>query len=110
VPPEPIRFGDVWLVKTPGQPDPTHREPYLIISSGTYNEAPMRRVLACQVVVRDPRRGEIAEPIPGYGTALLDRVEWLWREWLDDVPGTFPRIPASRHDDVHRVICNLIGP
>jgi hypothetical protein len=106
VPPEQVRYGDVWLVKVPGQ-DP---EPYLIVSSDVYNAAPLPRVIACRVVGRDPRRGEIAEPIPGYGAALLDRVEWLWREWLEDRPPLHPAVPAHRHAEVHRMICNLIGP
>jgi hypothetical protein len=106
VPPEPLRFGDVWLVKVPGQ----DAEPYLIVSSNTYNDAPLPRVLACKVVRREQRRGEIAEPVPDYGTALLDRVEWLWREWLQDRPGEGPAVPAFRHAEVHRLICNLIGP
>lgn len=105
-PHEQIRFGDVWLVKIPGA-DP---EPYLIVSSDTYNEAPLPRVLACKVVRREARRGEIAEPIPEYGTALLDRIEWLWREWLDDRPVAHPAVPVFRFAELRRMICNLIGP
>lgn len=101
------QFGAVWLVKIPGQDT---EAPYLIVSSDTYNAAPMPRVLACQVVRRPPRRGEIAEPIPDYGTALLDRIEWLWREWLQGRPATGPAVPAFRHEEIHRLICNLIGP
>ncbi|MCO6005581.1 hypothetical protein NE236_11375 [Actinoallomurus purpureus] len=97
----------MWLVKVTGQDDAA---PYLIVSSDTYNDAPLPRVLACKVVRREPRRGEIAEPIPEHGTVLLDRIEWLWREWLDDRPATRPVVPAFRHAEVHRLICNLIGP
>lgn len=105
--PESIRFGDVWLVKIPRRDEAV---PYLIVSSDAYNAAPMPRVLAVQVVHRDARRGEIAEPIPDYGTALLDRLEWLWREWLEDRPATRPAVPVWRHSEVNRLICNLIGP
>jgi hypothetical protein len=107
VPPEPVRYGDVWLAKIPGQDESV---PYLVLSSDTYLAAPMPRVVVCQVVRRPPRRGEIAEAIPDYGTALLDRVEWLWREWLQDRPATRPSVPVFRHSEVHRVFCNLIGP
>ncbi|MBA3575362.1 MAG: type II toxin-antitoxin system PemK/MazF family toxin [Nocardioidaceae bacterium] len=99
------RYGEIWTVGHPADPEILPRVPHLVISGDLYNDAGLGAI----VVEIDPnqlRAPELHQPIPGLGTAMLDRLAWYPQNWLREHVG---ELPDERHDEITRLVRNLIG-
>ncbi len=99
------RYGQVWTVGHPTEVDVLPPVPHLVISSDLYNDSGLGTIMA-EVDVHDMRAPELHEPLPGVGTAMLDRLAWYPGSWLREHVGD---LPPERHADVARLVRNLIG-
>lgn len=98
-------YGQVWTVGHPADDEVLSPVPHLVISSDLYNESGLGAIMA-EVDVHDMRAPELHEPLPGVGTAMLDRLAWYPGSWLREHVGD---LPSERHADVTRLVRNLIG-
>lgn len=102
----PPSFGQVWTTGQGSHPEVLPRVPHLVVSSDLYNESGLG-VIVVEIDPHEMRDPQLHEPIPGIGTVMLDRVAWYPQSWLREHIGD---LPSDRHEELGRLIRNLIGP